>query len=192
MPATNDKGGGLHSNDDDDAMDAAEAVAFEERAATAAEAQAQQQQQHAPIPAPPAPAGGDAQAAATAGATTNPHAATPAADPLALPPHGTEVYVANLDPSAVDEALLRGEAERRCGPVFEVRMPRHKDSGMPRGFAFVVFKARESAQRALTELAGLDLGAALVVGAGGGAGAGRGGGGAGGGPRTPTAACAWR
>jgi len=160
MPAANDKAGGLHSNDDDDAMDAAEAVAFEERAATAAEHAAAEHHQHAPIPAPPAGAGaGAGDASVGGGATTNPHAATPAADPLALPPHGTEVYVANLDPSAVDEALLRGEAERRCGPVFEVRMPRHKDSGMPRGFAFVVFKARESAQRALSELSGLELGA---------------------------------
>jgi heterogeneous nuclear ribonucleoprotein R len=144
------KNGGLHNEDDD--MDGAEAVAFEERQGAAAEAQARAATATAAAqPQPDQP---------PTAATTNPHAAVPPPDPLSLPPHGTEVYVANLDPtpgSGVDEAKLRAEAEARCGPVFEVRMPRHKDSGQPRGFAFVVFREREGAQRALTELAGLDL-----------------------------------
>ncbi|XP_024314042.1 nuclear localization sequence-binding protein-like [Brachypodium distachyon] len=51
--------------------------------------------------------------------------------------------------SSITVAMLR-EHFAKFGEVASVFQPKHKRTGMPRGFAFVQFKRREDAQRALT------------------------------------------
>jgi RNA recognition motif-containing protein len=104
---------------------------------------------------------------------------------------GTRLYVGNL-PFDVDESQLRTLFTGEGRTVTEVKMVTDRETGRPRGFAFVEMGSQADANAAIQELNGKDLGGrALTVnearereqrgGGGGGYGGGRGGGGRGGG-----------
>jgi len=76
---------------------------------------------------------------------------------------GTRLYVGNL-PFDVDEAQLRALFEGGGRTVTEVKMITDRDTGRPRGFAFVEMGSQEDANAAVQELNGKDLnGRALTV-----------------------------
>ncbi|OAY77221.1 Heterogeneous nuclear ribonucleoprotein R [Ananas comosus] len=72
------------------------------------------------------------------------------AELLALPPHGSEVYVGNIPHDALEEDL-RNFCES-VGEVFEVRMMKGKDSSENKGYAFVTFRTKELAAKAIRDL----------------------------------------
>uniref|UniRef100_A0A2N9IT18 RRM domain-containing protein n=1 Tax=Fagus sylvatica TaxID=28930 RepID=A0A2N9IT18_FAGSY len=72
------------------------------------------------------------------------------AELLALPPHGSEVYIGGIPHDALEEDL-----ELFCGSigeVTEVRIMKGRDSGENKGFAFVTFRSAELASKAIDEL----------------------------------------
>lgn len=69
---------------------------------------------------------------------------------LALPPHGSEVFIGGL-PRDVCEDDLRELCEP-LGDIFEVRLMKDKDTGEGKGYAFVAFKTKKFAQNAIEEL----------------------------------------
>lgn len=76
---------------------------------------------------------------------------------------GSKVYVGNL-PFSVDEQQLRALFEEGGREVLEVTIVMDRDTGRPRGFAFVNMASQEGAQAAITALNGRDLGGrALTV-----------------------------
>jgi len=106
---------------------------------------------------------------------------------------GTRVYVGNL-PFNVDEEQLRLLFAEGGREVLEVKIVTDRDTGRPRGFAFVDMASQEEAQTVINSLNGTEVGGrSLTVsmarerqprGGGpgrGGFGGGRGGGGGGGG-----------
>ena len=106
-----------------------------------------------------------------------------------------KIYVGNL-PYSITEDQLIAEFEA-VGQVEEVAVISDRDTGRPRGFAFVTMPNDEEARAAIEKLNGTEMeGRSLVVneakpradrgprgGGGGGGGRGRGGGGGGGGGR---------
>jgi cold-inducible RNA-binding protein len=101
------------------------------------------------------------------------------------------LYVGNLSFNTTDDGLRA--AFERYGPIEAVNIIRDRDTGQPRGFAFVELSNDEMAERAVAEMNGAALdGRTLTVnearpraggggfGGGGGGGRGRGGGGGGG------------
>jgi RNA recognition motif-containing protein len=111
---------------------------------------------------------------------------------------GNRLYVGNLSFSTGREAVEAAFAS--CGTVLEVALPTDRETGQPRGFAFVTMGSAQEANAAIAELNGMMLeGRSLRVneaqerpaggggggggrgGFGGGGGGGRGGGGGGGG-----------
>lgn len=104
----------------------------------------------------------------------------------------SKLYVGNLSYSTNEDAL-RAFFEEAGRKVVSVAMPIDRETGSPRGFAFVELESAEAAQTAIQELNGRDLdGRALRInearereprrgGGGGGGGYGGGGGGFGGG-----------
>jgi RNA recognition motif-containing protein len=101
---------------------------------------------------------------------------------------GTRVYVGNLAFSTSTEALK--QAFQQGGrQVVEVKIVTDRDTGQPRGFAFVEMASPADAQAVIAQWDGQDLdGRALKVNearerTGGGGGGGRGDGGGGGGRR---------
>jgi cold-inducible RNA-binding protein len=106
---------------------------------------------------------------------------------------GTRLYVGNL-PFDVDEAQLRTLFGQDGRQVSEVKIIMDRDTGRPRGFAFVEMGSQADASGAISALNGTEVGGrALTVneardsgssrGGGGGFGRGRQGGGGGGGGR---------
>ncbi len=103
---------------------------------------------------------------------------------------GTRLYVGNL-PFDVDESQLRTLFAGNGRAVTEVKMVTDRETGRPRGFAFVEMGSQADAQAAIQELNGKEMGGrALTVNEAreresrGGYGGGRSGGGRpGGGPR---------
>jgi len=102
---------------------------------------------------------------------------------------GTRLYVGNL-PYTADEQMIRGFFESGGRQVTQVKIVTDRDTGRPRGFAFVEMADGNMAQSAINELNGQNLGGRTIVvnearepqrGGGGGGGGGRGGGGRGGG-----------
>ncbi|MDZ4340644.1 MAG: RNA-binding protein [candidate division NC10 bacterium] len=76
---------------------------------------------------------------------------------------GSKVFVGNL-PFTVDEQQLRALFEEGGREVTEVKIVMDRDTGRPRGFAFVSMARQEEAQAAITALNGRDLGGrALTV-----------------------------
>ncbi|CAN8308818.1 unnamed protein product [Cochlearia groenlandica] len=69
---------------------------------------------------------------------------------LSLPPHGSEVFIGGLTRD-VGEEDLRDLCEA-IGEIFEVRLVKDRDSGDSKGFAFVAFKNKDIAQKAIEEL----------------------------------------
>nr|MBK7070194.1 RNA-binding protein [Deltaproteobacteria bacterium] len=103
---------------------------------------------------------------------------------------GSRIYVGNL-PFSADESQIRALFEP-SGGVREVRIVEDRETGRPRGFAFVEMNSDSEAQAAIKALHGLNFGGrSLTVneaqerenrgGGGGGGGYGGGGGGGGGG-----------
>src|SRR5262245_57931445 len=103
---------------------------------------------------------------------------------------GTKLYVGNLNFTTTEDALKSAFAANGR-TVREVAIPSDRDTGRPRGFAFVTMGSDADAKAAIAALDGKDLdGRALKVneaqdrprtGGGGGGGGGRGGYGGGGG-----------
>ncbi|KAI4328971.1 hypothetical protein L6164_021281 [Bauhinia variegata] len=69
---------------------------------------------------------------------------------LALPPHGSEVFIGGL-PRDVIENELR-ELCDSMGDILEVRLMKDRDTGEGKSYAFVGFKTKEAAQKAIEEL----------------------------------------
>lgn len=107
---------------------------------------------------------------------------------------GTRLYVGNL-PYTADDAMIRGFFESGGRSVTQVKIVTDRDTGRPRGFAFVEMADDAMAKSAINELNGQNLGGRTIVvnearepqrggggggrGGGGGYGGGRGGGGGG-------------
>lgn len=71
-------------------------------------------------------------------------------DPLARPPHGSEVFVGGITKDAIEDDLR--ELCSSCGDIFEIRLMKDKEKGDNKGFAFVTFMNKESAERAIETL----------------------------------------
>jgi cold-inducible RNA-binding protein len=102
----------------------------------------------------------------------------------------TNIFVGNLSFDTSQEELQTAFAE--FGAVERVNIVTDRDTGQPRGFAFVEMTEKDAAEKAIAQLNGTELGGrALNVnearpkpsGGGGGYGGGRGRGGGGGGGR---------
>ncbi|KAJ6840679.1 heterogeneous nuclear ribonucleoprotein R-like isoform X1 [Iris pallida] len=77
------------------------------------------------------------------------------AELLALPPHGSELYVGGI-PYDASEEDLKSFCES-AGEVTEVRMMKGKDSSENKGYAFVTFKTKELASKAIKVLNGTEF-----------------------------------
>ncbi len=76
---------------------------------------------------------------------------------------GTRLYVGNL-PFDVDEAQLRTLFQEGGRQVTEVKIVTDRDTGRPRGFAFIEMGSQADAQAAIAALKGKDVGGrALTV-----------------------------
>ena len=76
---------------------------------------------------------------------------------------GTRLYVGNL-PFDVDESQLRALFQEDGREVTEVKMITDRETGRPRGFAFVEMGSQANAQAAITAMNGRELGGrALTV-----------------------------
>ncbi len=76
---------------------------------------------------------------------------------------GTRLYVGNL-PFDVDESQLRTLFTGTGRTVTEVKMITDRDTGRPRGFAFVEMGSQDDANAAIRELNGREMGGrALTV-----------------------------
>ncbi|KAK6139945.1 hypothetical protein DH2020_026321 [Rehmannia glutinosa] len=72
------------------------------------------------------------------------------AELLSLPPHGSEVYL-----GGISQDTSENELKRFCesiGEVTEVRIMKGKDTNGNKGYAFVMFRSKELASRAIKEL----------------------------------------
>jgi cold-inducible RNA-binding protein len=72
--------------------------------------------------------------------------------PLALSSMNTKLYVGNLPFKATEEEVT--ELFSACGPVSRVEIVMDRESGRPRGFAFVTMATPEGAQKAVGTLSG--------------------------------------
>ncbi|KAL3327535.1 hypothetical protein AABB24_035289 [Solanum stoloniferum] len=77
------------------------------------------------------------------------------AELLALPPHGSEVYIGGVTHD-VSEADVREFCET-IGEVTEVRIMKGKDSTQNKGYAFVTYRNKELASKAIKELNNTEL-----------------------------------
>ncbi|CAL0302193.1 unnamed protein product [Lupinus luteus] len=69
---------------------------------------------------------------------------------LAHPPHGSEVFIGGLPRDAHEDGLR--ELCESMGDIIEVRLMKDKDTGVNKGYAFVAFKTKEVAQKAIEEI----------------------------------------
>jgi heterogeneous nuclear ribonucleoprotein R len=69
---------------------------------------------------------------------------------LALPPHGSEVYIGGIQQDVTEEDLK--EFAESIGEVVEVRIMKGKDSNANKGFAFVNFSNVDLASKAIQNL----------------------------------------
>jgi len=69
---------------------------------------------------------------------------------LALPPHGSEVFIGGL-PRDITEEDLRELCEP-LGEVYEVRLTKDRETKENKGFAFVTFTDKDAAQRAVEDV----------------------------------------
>jgi RNA recognition motif-containing protein len=70
---------------------------------------------------------------------------------------GAKVYVGNL-PFSVDAEQLRTLFEEGGHEVLDVKVVTDRDTGRPRGFAFVEMASQEGAQAVIAALNGRDVG----------------------------------
>ncbi|XP_004494860.1 heterogeneous nuclear ribonucleoprotein Q [Cicer arietinum] len=69
---------------------------------------------------------------------------------LALPPHGSEVFIGGLPRDTCEDDLR--ELCEPMGDIVEVRLMKDRDTGESKGYAFVAFKTKEVAQKAIDDL----------------------------------------
>ncbi|XP_073020278.1 heterogeneous nuclear ribonucleoprotein Q-like isoform X1 [Primulina eburnea] len=69
---------------------------------------------------------------------------------LALPPHGSEIFIGGLSRDVSEDDLM--ELCEPFGDVFEIRVMKNRDTGESKGFAFVTFKRKDEAQKAIEKL----------------------------------------
>ncbi|XP_048230662.1 heterogeneous nuclear ribonucleoprotein Q [Ricinus communis] len=69
---------------------------------------------------------------------------------LSLPPHGSEVFIGGLPKDALEDDLR--DLCEPIGDIFEIRLMKDKDTGESKGFAFVAFRSKEVAQKAIEEI----------------------------------------
>ncbi|EXB83829.1 Heterogeneous nuclear ribonucleoprotein Q [Morus notabilis] len=74
---------------------------------------------------------------------------------LALPPHGSEVFIGGLPRDATEEDLR--DMCDSVGEILEVRLMKDRDTGENKGYAFVAFKTKEVAQQAIEEVNGKEF-----------------------------------
>ena len=87
----------------------------------------------------------------------------PQADGRSFESMGTRVYVGNL-PFDTDASALRTLFEEGDRKVTDVKIITDRDTGRPRGFAFVEMESADDAQAAIQALNGRDVGGrALTV-----------------------------
>ncbi|KAL2229627.1 UNVERIFIED_CONTAM: Heterogeneous nuclear ribonucleoprotein Q [Sesamum indicum] len=72
------------------------------------------------------------------------------AELLDLPPHGSEVFIGGLSRDVSEEDLR--ELCEPFGEIFEIRVMKNRDTGESKGFAFVAFRTKDVAQKAIEEL----------------------------------------
>lgn len=72
------------------------------------------------------------------------------AELLALPPHGSEVFIGGL-PRECTEGDLKDLCDS-FGDILEVRLMKDRETGENKGYSFVAFKTKEVAQQAIEEL----------------------------------------
>lgn len=77
------------------------------------------------------------------------------AELLSLPPHGSEIFIGGMSRD-VSEGDLRDLCEP-FGEIFEIRMVKNKDTGESKGYAFITFKTKEVAQKAIEDLHNKDF-----------------------------------
>lgn len=71
------------------------------------------------------------------------------------------IYVGNLDYGATDEILR--ELFERFGAVDRVNVVRDRDTGQPRGFAFVEMSDAAQADQAIADLNGTTIGSRAIT-----------------------------
>ncbi|MQM03042.1 hypothetical protein Taro_035820 [Colocasia esculenta] len=81
------------------------------------------------------------------------------AELLALPPHGSEVYIGNI-PLDASEEDLKSFCEA-IGEVVEVRVMKGKDSADNRRYAFITYRTKELASKAIKDLNNTELKASM-------------------------------
>ncbi|GAB2235883.1 hypothetical protein Droror1_Dr00026328 [Drosera rotundifolia] len=72
------------------------------------------------------------------------------AELLALPPHGSEVFLGGIPTDATEEDLRN--FCKSVGELVEVRIMKSKEAGENKGYAFVMFKTKELASKAMEKL----------------------------------------
>ncbi|KAK9713608.1 hypothetical protein RND81_06G039200 [Saponaria officinalis] len=72
------------------------------------------------------------------------------AELLSLPPFGSEVFIGGLPKDVTEEDLT--DLCDPIGDIFEARLMKNKDTGENKGYAFVAFKTKDDAQKAIEEL----------------------------------------
>ncbi len=75
---------------------------------------------------------------------------------------GTRVYVGNL-PFDTDASQLRALFEEGGREVADVKIITDRDTGRPRGFAFVEMGSKSDAQSAITALNGREVGGRVLT-----------------------------
>ncbi|KAG8376734.1 hypothetical protein BUALT_Bualt09G0094600 [Buddleja alternifolia] len=77
------------------------------------------------------------------------------AELLALPPHGSEVYLGGISQDTSEDDLKH--FCESIGEVTEVRIMKGKDSNENKGYAFVTFRTKELASKAIKDLSNTEL-----------------------------------
>ncbi|XP_071735890.1 heterogeneous nuclear ribonucleoprotein Q-like isoform X2 [Rutidosis leptorrhynchoides] len=72
------------------------------------------------------------------------------AELLALPPHGSEIFIGGLRKDVVEEDL--SQLCEPFGDIVEVRLMKNRDTNESKGFAFVAFRTKDVAQKSIKEL----------------------------------------
>lgn len=65
------------------------------------------------------------------------------------------LFIGNLSYDLTEQELRDALAEHE--PIVDIRRPLNRDTGQPRGFAFVTFATRESGEHAMKALDGTEL-----------------------------------
>ncbi|PQQ21737.1 heterogeneous nuclear ribonucleoprotein R [Prunus yedoensis var. nudiflora] len=69
---------------------------------------------------------------------------------LALPPYGSEVFIGGLPKDTLEEDLR--DLCDEIGEIIEIRLMQDRETGESKGYAFIGFKTKEVAQKAIEEL----------------------------------------